>query len=246
MVGRYMASHCVQMISIHLVSTNISAAQRKSDNFLEELRRQGTGKIMAVLSIRERRKRGHAEQTPSPGDSPPETAKSPQPAPPFHQESVPIRCQSRNPELNGKARPRRCVPTKLTNVPVRTSAREHAVPQSDLDVVGCTVLHRFLHLDGTRSLVQKRLHESASGVVYLDLTCVERRVVRWECVWTEPDRMLAMRWTLPRRLGKTHRMAMFGKLWTKVPRYACAPRFSFHCCSSVEPLAPITSMGVKN
>jgi hypothetical protein len=240
------ASSCVQMISIHLISQHLSSPAH-DDCFSEKLRRQGTSEIMATLSIREGRNRGHAQQAPSPADSPPKTPKSPELAPPFHQESVSIGCQSRNPKLNGKTRPRRCVPTKLTNVPVRTPAREHAVPQPNLDVVGRTVLHRFLDLDGTRSLVQKRLHESASCVVHLYFAGVERGIVGWERVWTEADQTLATSWILLQgKLKKTHRMAMFGKLWTKVPRYACAPRFSFHCCSSVEPLAPMTSIGVKN
>jgi hypothetical protein len=96
-----------------------------------------------------------------------------------------------------------------------------------VNFVGGAVLYCLLDLDDVGLPIDKRPHQCPRGVIYLDLARVQGRVIRRECVWTKSALVSQAQRFVDHG---SYRMARLGKLCTKVPRYACAPRHSFHCC----------------
>lgn len=174
------------------------------------------------MCINQERDKGKPEQALEAGCGSPQALQSPELTSSFLNEGILVRNESRQPILDGQAGPRSGVPSILSNIPVAAAAGKHTVLKPQLNVVCCAIFYRLLNLDGVSALIHQRLDESASRVVDLHFASVQSRVVGWEGVWSEPVLVLAkaVKRSCKRAFAKTYRIAMFGKLWTKVPKYA--------------------------
>lgn len=119
---------------------------------------------------------GHGDPRNTPGlvtQNPPfQVVDEPQPVTALHVECLPIREERGELELKGQARPRRSVPAKFANVPIRAVPREDAPSQPVLDLVCFAVLNCLLHLDDGGTAIQQRLEQGFCCVRDLGLAGV--------------------------------------------------------------------------
>ena len=102
-----------------------------------------------------------------------QVVKVPKPAASLYDESIPIREERRQLELNGQAWPRRSIPAKFANIPVGTISREDASAQPVLDLVGLEVLDRLFYLNDGGTAVQQWLEQRLCCVSDLGLAGVQ-------------------------------------------------------------------------
>ena len=150
-----------------------------------------------------------------------------------------------SPEGAGETRPRCSVAPKLVHVPVRAAGGEYAALELSVNFIDELHLGGLLDFDYGCSFVYERSHQCMHNIFNLYLAGEQSGVVRREWIRAEPIIQTLIR-SRSRKSGVTYKIPKFGKLWTKLPIYACAPRHSFHCWFKETPVLPMTSIGVRN